>query len=53
MPTDLDKVKRKINTMSNAIVTSNKKINIIFEKIQDLVQNLEKFGEQTISENFQ
>ena len=53
MPTDLDKVKRKINTMSNAIVTSNKKINIIFEKIQDLVQNLEKYGEQTISENFQ
>lgn len=53
MPTDLDKVKRKINAMSDAVTKSNQKISIVFEKIQNLVQNLEKYGDQTISVNSQ
>lgn len=44
MPTDMDKIKNKINSLCETVVNTDKKIELISQKIQLLVKNLQKFG---------
>ena len=44
MPTDMDKIKNKINSLCETVVNTDKKIELISQKMQLLVKNLQKFG---------
>ena len=50
MPTDLDKVKTKINNLGESMVNSERKIELINQKLNNLIECLKKY-EGEINEN--
>ena len=43
MPTDLDKVKTKINNLGESMVNSERKIELINQKLNHLIECLKKY----------